>query len=122
MIRNMFRQVGAVAVVSFLWQHRGSAIRTFDLACRLPNLVQDGRIRDAVTEAKAIVALDGRMPTRTDVRITGFDNGSMTVRGDVPLERFEEARATLLAVGDVVDVRTSPTQQPTLDDALAGAT
>ena len=35
MIRNMFRQVGAVAVVSFLWQHRGSAIRTFDLACRL---------------------------------------------------------------------------------------
>jgi hypothetical protein len=121
MIRHMFRQVGTVAVASFLWQHRGSAIRTFDLACRLPHLVQEGRVRDALTEAKAIVALDGKMPTRTDVRITGFEDGSMTVRGDLPLDHFEDARAALLAVGDVVDVRTSDVQQPTFDDALAGA-
>ena len=121
MIRHMFRQVGTVAVASFLWQHRGSAIRTFDLACRLPHLVQDGRVRDALTEAKAIVALDGRIPTRMDVRITGFEDGTMTVRGDLALDHFEEARATLLAVSDVVDVRTSAIQQPTFDDALAGA-
>ena len=121
MIRNMFRQAGAVAVASFVWQHRGTAIRTFDLACRLPHLVQDGRVRDALTEAKAIVALDGKLPTRMDVRITGFDDGTLTVRGDVPFDRFEEARSTLLAVGDVVDVRTSAVEQPTFDEALAGA-
>ena len=121
MIRHLFRQVGTVAVASFIWQHRGSAIRTFDLACRLPHLVQDGRVRDALTEAKAIVALDGPMPTRTDVRISGFENGSMTVRGDLALDQFEEARNTLLKVADVVDVRTSTIGQPTFDDALAGA-
>ena len=121
MIRHLFRQVGTVAVASFMWQHRGSVVRTFDLVCRLPGLVQGGRVRDALTEAKAIAALDQRMPTRTDVRITGFEDGSMTVRGDLPLDHFEEARHTLLAVSDVVDVRTSATQQPTLDDMLAGA-
>ncbi len=121
MIRHLFRQVGTVAMASFLWQHRGSAIRTFDLACRLPHLVQDGRVRDALTEAKAIVALDSRMPTRMDVRITGFEDGSMTVRGDLPLDHLEDARATLLAVSDVVDVRTSDVRQPTFDEVLAGA-
>jgi hypothetical protein len=121
MIRHMFRQVGTVAVASFLWQHRGSVVRTFDLACRLPDLVQDGRVRDALTEAKAIVALDGRMPTRMDVRISGFQNGSMTVRGDLAFDQFEEARDTLLRVSDVVDVQTSTLGQPTFDDALAGA-
>ena len=100
MIRHLFRQVGSVAVASFLWQHRGSVVRTVDLARRLPHLVQDGRVRDALTEAKAIVALDGRIPTRMDVRITGFDDGSMMLRGDLPLDHFEEARATLLAVDE----------------------
>ena len=121
MIRHLFRQAGMIAVASFVWQHRGSAIRTFDLACRLPHLVQEGRARDALTEAKAIVALDGKMPTEMDVRITGFEDGSMTVRGDLSLDHLEEARAALLAVGDVVDVRTSAAEQPTFDDALAGA-
>jgi hypothetical protein len=121
MIRHLFRQVATVAVASFLWQHRGSVVRTVDLARRVPHLVQDGRVRDAFTEAKAIVALDGRIPTRTDVRITGFEDGSMMLRGDVSLDQLEEARATLLAVEDVVDVRTSSVEQPTFDDTLARA-
>jgi len=121
MIRHMFRQVGTMAVATFLWQHRGSVVRTVDLARRLPHLIQDGRAHDALTEAKAVMALDGRIPTRTDVRITGFENGSMLLRGDVALDHFEEARTTLLAVDDVVDVRTTSVQQPTFDDALATA-
>ena len=121
MIRHLFRQVGSVAVASFLWQHRGSVVRTVDLSTRLPHLVQEGRTHDALTEAKAIIALDSRIPTRTDVRITGFHDGSVTLRGDIPLDHFEEARATLLAVKDVVDVRTSALDQPTFDDALAGS-
>jgi hypothetical protein len=117
----MFRQFGAMAIASFAWQHRGSALRTFDLARRLPVLLPAGRWRDAYTEAKAILALDEKIPTRTDVRITGFDDGSLLLRGDLPVDRFEAARAALLAVGDVVDVRTASPQQPTFDDAMAGA-
>ena len=119
MIRHMFRQVGTMAVATFLWQHRGSVVRTVDLGRRLPLLLQRGRLNDALTEAKAIIALDQRIPTETDVRITGFDGGSLLLRGDVALEHLDEARATLLGVDDVVDVRTSSTHQPTFDDALA---
>ena len=117
--RLFVRRVGMVAITSFLWQHRGSVMRSVDLACRLPQAILDGRARDALTEAKAIVALDSKVPTRTDVRISGFEDGSMVLRGDLPLESFEETRAALLAVRDVVDVRTSPVAQPTFDDAVA---
>lgn len=119
--RLFVRRVGMVAITSFLWQHRGSVVRTVDLATRLPQAILDGRGRDALTEAKAIAALDGKVPTRTDVRISGFEDGSMLLRGDLPLDAFEETRNTLLAVRDVVDVRTSPVAQPTVDDAVASA-
>jgi hypothetical protein len=121
MIRHVFRQIGAMAIATFAWQHRGSTVRTFDLARRLPLLVQSGRWRDALTEAKAIIALDEAFPTRTDVRIAGVDDGSMLLRGDVPLDRLEAARGTLLAVRDVVDVRTTAAHQAPIDDALVGA-
>ena len=121
MIRNLFRRVGVAAIASFLWHHRGSVVRTFDLALRVPQLLLDRRLGDAITEAKAVVALDSRLPTRTDIRIAGFQGGQMTVRGDVALDCFQEARAALLAVGDVVDVRTSPDDLPTVDDALTVA-
>ena len=120
LFRLLFRRVGMVAITSFTWQHRGSALRTFDLALRVPRLLRDGQARDALTEAKAIVALDAKVPARTDLRLTGVHDGTLLVRGDLPLDSFDEARATLLAVDDVVDVRTVSAHQPTLDDALAG--
>jgi len=119
MMRLFVRRVGLVAITSFLWQHRGSVVRAVDLACRLPQVIRDGRSRDALVEAKAIVALDAKVPTRTDVRISGFEDGSLLLRGDLPLDQLDETRAALLAVDDVVDVRTSPLGQPTLDDAMA---
>lgn len=108
-----------MAVASFLWQHRGSVLRATDLLRRAPRLVQDGRGRDAVTEAKAIIALDAKVPTSTEVRITGFEGGSMTLRGGVPADRLEQTRTTLLGVDQVVDVRTGDVRQPTVDDAVA---
>lgn len=117
----MFRQVGSVAVASFLWQHRGSAVRAVDLARRLPQLVSSRRGGDALTEAKAIVALDGEVPTSTDIRITGISDGAVTLRGDLHDESLDAARHALLGVSDVLDVRTDGAEQPTLDDALAGA-
>ncbi len=119
MIRRMFRQVGSVAVVTFLWQHRGSVVRATDLARRLPQLVTTGKSGDAVTEAKVIVALDSELPTSTDVRITGVDDGAVTLRGDLPAGSLEGARQAALSVADVLDVRTDATEQPTYDDALA---
>ncbi len=117
----MFRQVGAVAVVSFLWQHRGSVVRTVDLAQRLPQLLSSGKGGDAFTEAKAVVALDGPLPTSTDVRITGIDDGAVTLRGDVSVESLGTARSALLGVSDVLDVRTDGLDQITLDDMLTPA-
>ena len=74
-----------------------------------------------MTEAKVIIALDGSVPTSTDVRITGIDDGAVTLRGDVPASSFESARHAALSVADVLDVRTDASEQPTLDDALAAA-
>jgi len=121
MIRRMFRQVGSMAAVTFLWQHRGSVVRTTDLARRLPQLVTTGKTDDAMTEAKVIIALDGSLPTSTQVRITGVDDGAVTLRGDLPAGSLESARQAALSVSDVLDVRTDSSEQPTLDDALAGA-
>ena len=118
MIRRAFRQVGSVAVASFLWQHRGSVVRAADLARRLPQLLSSGKSDEAVTEAKVIVALDGKVPTNTGVRITGIDDGAVTLRGDVPAEFIEPARQAVLSVSEVLDLRTDAGNQPTLDDAL----
>jgi hypothetical protein len=121
MIRRMFRQVGSVAVATFVWQHRGSAVRAVDFARRLPQLVSGRRGGDALTEAKVIVALDGEVPTSTDIRISGISDGAVILRGDLHDDSLDVARHALLRVSDVLDVRTDGHAQPTLDDALAGA-
>ena len=108
-----------MAVATFLWQHRGSVMRAVDLTLRLPQLVTGGRAGDAFTEAKAIVALDGEVPTSTDIRITSIDDGAVTLRGDLRVDSLEVARHALLGVSDVRDVRTDAPLQATLDDALA---
>lgn len=108
-----------MAVATFLWQHRGSVVRAVDLSRRLPQLVTGGRAGDALTEAKAIVALDGEVPTSTDIRITSIDDGAVTLRGDLRLDSLEVARHALLGVSDVLDVRTDATGLPTLGDAVA---
>ena len=119
MIRRTFRRVGSMAVATFLWQHRGSVVRTVDLARRLPQLISGRKTGDAVTEAKAIVALDGKVPTSTDIRISGISEGAVTLRGELHDDSLDVARRTLLGVTDVLDVRTDGVEQPTLDDELA---
>jgi hypothetical protein len=122
MIRRLFRQVGTMTVLSFLWKHRGSVVRTVDLAKRAPALVRDGRTRDLTAEARAVVALDGPLATDTGVRISGVEDGSVVLRGDASGPELQSARATLLTeVPNVVDVRTDAGGQPTLDSMLEGA-
>ena len=119
--RLLVRRVGILAIASLTWQHRGSAVRALDLVLRVPQLVRTGRARDALTEAKAIVALDADVPARTDVRLMGVHDGTLLVRGDVALDSLDETRATLLGVDHVVDVRTASGLQRSSDDALAAA-
>jgi hypothetical protein len=117
----MFRQIGSMAVATFLWQHRGSAVRTVDLARRLPHALRGGDRSAAITEAKAIVALDAKVPTSTDIRITGIQDGAVTLRGDLRDDSLDVARKALLDVPDVLDVRTDAVEQPTVDSELATA-
>lgn len=108
-----------MAMARFLWQHRGSVVRAVDLGRRVPQLLGTGKSGDALTEAKAVVALDGAVPTSTDVRITGIDDGAVTLRSDVKVESLDAARHALLGVANVVDVRTDGHDEITLDDVLA---
>jgi hypothetical protein len=119
MIRRLLRQIGVMTMATFVWQHRGSAVRAVDLARRLPHLLSGGDRAAAVTEAKAIVALDGHVPTSTDIRISGIQDGAVTLRGDLQSRSLDVARQALLDVPDVLDVRTDGGEQPTLDAELA---
>lgn len=120
MIRRMLRQVGSVAVASWMWKHRGSVLRTSDLAMRAPQIVRTGRTADLPVEAKAILALDRTHATDASVRITGINDGSVTLR-DLGGTELEAARSSLCSVREVADVQTQPTDQPTFDDALSAA-
>jgi hypothetical protein len=121
MIRRFVRQVGALTIASFAWQHRGTIVRAVDLAKRAPQLVQTGRTEDLTTEARAIAALDGRFGDETDIRITGVEHGAVTLRDSIAGPSLDGARGALRSVPTVLDVRTEGVEHPTLDDALATA-
>lgn len=121
MIRRWFRQAGTMAVVTWAWQHKGSVVRAADLAKRAPTLVRDGRTADLAAEAKAVIALDGVLPSDTDIRITGIEDGSVMLRGQPAGQPLEAARHALTTIGTITDVRTDDADQPTLDSMLAGA-
>lgn len=116
----MFRQVGSAAIAGWMWQHRGSVVRTADLAARTPQLVRTGRTADLPVEAKAIMALDRTHPTDMGVRISGISDGSVSLR-DLDAADLESARSSLCSVREVAEVRTQAADQPTFDDALAAA-
>lgn len=110
-----------MAVLTWAWQHKGSVVRAADLAKRAPTLVRDGRTADLAAEAKAVIALDGVLPSDTDIRITGIEDGSVMLRGQPAGPPLDAARQALTTVGGVVDVRTDDAGQPTVDSMLAGA-
>jgi hypothetical protein len=118
MIRRLFRQLGAVTIARYAWDHRGSVVRAADLATRAPALVRDGRTADLKTEARAVLALDAAVPTDTDVRISGIDDGTVSLRGNPAGAALQSARQALVTLPTVVDVRTDGGDNPTLDHVL----
>jgi hypothetical protein len=120
MIRRFFRQFGLMAVLTYLWQHRGSMVRTADLAKRAPELVRDGRTEQLKVEARAIAALDRNLGDDTTVRISSVADGSVLLKGHPAGDHLAAARAALTRVPTILDVRTDDADQPTLDSVLAG--
>ena len=118
MIRRLVRKVGAVTIASWAWQHRGSLVRGVDLALRAPTLVRDHRSDALKAEARAVLALDGAVPSDTSVRISGVDAGTVTLQGHPSGPNVEAARAALVSLPMVDDVRTDGADQPTVDDVL----
>jgi hypothetical protein len=118
MIRRLVRKVGAFTIASWAWQHRGSVVRAADLARRAPTLVRDRRTDELTTEARAVLALDSAVPTDTSVRISGVEQGTVTLKGHPAGPGADAARKALVTLPAVVDVRTDDVDQPTLDDVL----
>jgi hypothetical protein len=123
MIRSTLRQIGTLTVATWVWHHRGSALRVVDMGMRAPQMVRDNQVQEALIEARAIVALDGPLPTDTTIRISGVDAGTVTLRDDLDPSTLDLASQTLLKISDVLDVRTDGTGHAAVDDAIgAGAT
>lgn len=110
-----------MAVLTFAWKHRGSVVRGIDLAKRVPELVRDGRTEELKVEAKAILALDQHLGDDTAIRISGIDDGTVTLKGQPAGEPLAATRAALTKVPAILDVRTDDARQPTLDSLLAGS-
>jgi hypothetical protein len=121
MIRRLVSKVGALTIATWAWQHRGSLVRTVDFARRAPTLVRDRRTDELTAEARALLALDGAVPTDTSVRISGIEHGTVTLRGHPAGPGVDAARQALVALPVVSDVRTDDTDQPTVDAVLANA-
>ncbi len=108
-----------MAVLTFAWKHRGSVVRGYDLARRVPDLVRDGRTEELKVEAKAILALDRDLGDETVIRISGIQDGSVMLRGQPAGAHLAAARAALEQVPAILDVRTDDAEQPTFDSLLA---
>ena len=90
----------------FLWQHRGSVLRTFDLACRLPWLLRDGQVAGCPHRGQGDPGPRRQVPTRTDLRLSGVRGRLDPSAGPCP--RSSKRRATPSSrSSDVVDVRTA---------------
>jgi hypothetical protein len=119
LIRRWFREMGTIAVLTWLWAHRGTVTRTVDLAARAPSELSQGRWADLGTEARAIKALDRDLAAARDVRITQVADGTICFRAGAAPRALDLARTAVLPIPTVLDVRTDGSRQPTLDDELA---
>ena len=121
-VRRLVPQLGMMTVAKLAWSHRASVVRVADLATRVPEAIRDGRTNELAAEARAVLALDAVLPTDLSVRISGLDDGSLTLRGNPGARALAAARKQLVAVTQIRDIRTDGTDLPTADaePAVAG--
>jgi hypothetical protein len=121
LVRRLVPELGAVTVAGWAWRHRGTVVRSADLALRSPTMVRDGRTHDVVTEARAVAALDAALPRATSVRISGIDDGTVLLHGDPGGRAVTAAREALCDLPGVNDVRSDGVSHPTADALLQAA-
>ena len=122
LLRRWVRQVGVVTLAQVAWRHRGTVARSADLLRHVPQRVRCRETDELLTEVKAVAALDRAVPTDTSIRITGIDDGSVTLDGQADQRDLAAARAALLRVSTVADVRTDAAGSTSAEDVLASAT
>jgi hypothetical protein len=107
MLRRLVRRLGWLTIAQMGWRHRGTVVRGVDALRRAPVNVRADRARDTLTELRAVAALAGTggLATRTDVRVGSVGDGCIVLEGPSGDTEVERARAALLGVRGVVDVR-----------------
>jgi len=120
LFRRLVPQIGLMTVAGFAWRHRGTVVRVGDLARQVPKLVNENGTAELGSHARAVLALDAALPTDTSVRISGIDNGSVTLRGDPGGHALDVATTALCDLPNVSDVRTDGATHDVVDSVLSG--
>ena len=110
-----------MTVAGFAWRHRGTVVRMADLVAKAPRMLREDGTTELAQHAKALLALDAALPTEMGVRISGIENGSVTLAGDPGPKALASAKDALCEVSGVTDVRTDGTSHATADAAYASA-
>jgi hypothetical protein len=120
-LRRLIPQIGLLTVARFTWNHRGTAVRGVDLALDVPRILREEGPSGIVRDGRLLFELDRAMPTDTAVRISGVNDGSVTLAGDPGPEALARATEALCRVQGVVDVRTDGSSHPVVSElATAG--
>jgi hypothetical protein len=112
LLRRLVPELGLLTVARFAWKHRGTVVRTIDLAVDVPRLVREDGAQGIVRHGRLLYELDRAMPTDAAVRISGVDDGAVTLVGDPGPKALQRATDALCSVRGIVDVRTDGTNHP----------
>lgn len=115
-LRRLIYNLSVTSVVHAGWRHRGSVVRAADLARRLPSRIRQGQTAEALTEARAVLALDRELRSDTSVRLSTISGGTALIKGQPRGRSLDRARSALLSLPDVTDVRTIDPNQLTIND------
>lgn len=112
LLRRFVPQLGFLTVAGFAWNHRGTLVRAADLAAAVPRLVGEDGAGEVARRARLLLELDRAMPADAGVRISGFEDGSVTLAGDPGAVALARATEALCRVRGVTDVRTDGADHP----------
>jgi hypothetical protein len=111
-LRRLVPEIGFLTVAGMAWNHRGTVLRLVDLARDAPRLVRERDTDGLLQHGRLLYELDRAMPTDLRVRLSGVDQGQVTLAGDPGPEALARATQVLCGTHGVVDVRTDGATHP----------
>ena len=115
LLRRFVPQLGFFTVAGLAWNHRGTLVRAVDLALDVPRVVREDGANGVAQRSRLLLRLDQTMPTDMKVRISGLDDGSVTLAGDPGPKALARATEALCGVRGVTDVRTDGSDHPVVE-------